>query len=238
METIAMSKLRISIITLLVIIAGFITLLLTALLVNTPVTNKNVAQIGAITVQPTVVPSIGVSPLEQDIANLALNYTKKKYTAKGTPQVLYSRTAKIADLPKLGFEPHPGTHPDHTFLVVILKGEFDMSNMPGLPPKEEASTWWQASYLGYVYNPDSKQVGPMMVAGSKTGGIFRQALNDPTLPDENPNKSPQNGITVQIGSAPTADWRTPTAAPGTFAPTTVPANLRATPTITTQAKSN
>jgi hypothetical protein len=64
-------------------------------------------------------------------------------------------------------------------MLVIVKGDFDMTSLAGPVPIE---TSLRAHYVIYVF--DLSLGVPITVTYSTNGGILRHALNDPSLPDD------------------------------------------------------
>jgi hypothetical protein len=69
-------------------------------------------------------------------------------------------------------------------MLVILKGDFDISNMPGAGNIPKSNWHWRVGYIAYVM--DLKAGLPTLTVSSPQGGLFRKALNNPNLPDDLP----------------------------------------------------
>lgn len=123
----------------------------------------------------------------EQIAQRAIEYTYLRFRVlSGTPVVLLSRPVLASELPSLGLGsvPYPDNNPP--LHLVILRGDFDVRGvLPGwdLPPAQS-----RVQYVGYVF--DLRAGVPTLYLTSYQGGLFKRALNDPSLPDE-PVASPR-----------------------------------------------
>lgn len=61
--------------------------------------------------------------------------------------------------------------------LVVFKGDFDLSGLPGSAPRAVESF----DYMAYIM--DLNAGVPTTIIGSPNGALFKQALNDPTLPE-------------------------------------------------------
>lgn len=127
-----------------------------------------------------------VNATSDEVAQAAKNYTVSNFkVVSGTPTVLLTRSVTKEDLPKLGLSTIAFGGEDPPLMLVALKGDFDVQNMPG-----GGSTPWRVGYIVYVF--DLKAGMPALISVSRLGGRFRTLLNDPTLPDEGlPTQSQQ-----------------------------------------------
>jgi hypothetical protein len=166
---------------------------------------------------------LGKTPAQ--IAAYAQTYVQNDARiVSGTPQVLLVRAINPDQGPALGIGciPNHVTIEDPPLVLVILKGNFEL-HLPGGRPTD-------VQYIGYVF--DVWAGGASVTRGSKNGGIFRAALNDPSLPPEyagppqicptpDPDSrwhygasAPVPGTYVKSWEAvPTHPWRTPTPGP-------------------------
>jgi hypothetical protein len=117
-----------------------------------------------------------------EVAQVALDYTKASgYVNSGTPQVALARSVNNDELLKLDLDTIPfSTIEQPPLVLVILKGDF-MVNMPRAVANNGPRP---AQYIGYVY--DLWAGLPTLTITAPHGGVFRKALNDPSLPDDNP----------------------------------------------------
>lgn len=100
---------------------------------------------------------------------LSIPITREKYTALG-----------------LGCLPDFGTIEEPPLTLVILKGNLQFFQSSILP-NDNATLHGPNAYAAYVF--DTWSARPVTLNGTLTGGSFRKALNDPTLPT-NENWSP------------------------------------------------
>jgi hypothetical protein len=159
-----------------------------------------------------------LSASPEEIGNAAIEYTRQNLNIiSGTPQVVLNRSVTIPELPNLGLAAmSTPANPPPTWLV-ILKGDFDVSNLPGgAGPMQQL----KATYIAYVF--DLRAGTPTLVQTSLTGGEFRKALNDPSLPDDY-KPVPQASKADQIPVTPTVSPLNPlpygVVAPGVATPT-------------------
>ncbi|MEA2574716.1 MAG: hypothetical protein QOH93_2014 [Chloroflexia bacterium] len=133
---------------------------------------------------------------------LSIPITREKYTALG-----------------LGCLPDFGTIEEPPLTLVILKGDLQFSRASILPNDSE-SLLAPGGYAAYVF--DMWAARPVALDGTLTGGSFRKALNDPTLPtNENwnpgvcPTPLPASKKTMHYGDV----------APGLTAPPPLPEDV-------------
>ncbi len=129
---------------------------------------------------PIFTPKPLTNATPDEVSSVAIAYTSSHYQVLTTPQVLLSRTTSKAEVTKLGLGDLTINTIEHPSLtLVILKGDFGYGSNPGLAdPATLASLRFK--YIGYVF--DQWRGVPTLAIASSDGGIFRQALNDPTLP--------------------------------------------------------
>ncbi len=120
---------------------------------------------------------VGASP--EQVGEFAQQYVEAQHgTTKSKSQVLLARPIEGDELPalELGCPLSFAAIETPPLMLVILKGEFKL-NTPGV-----AGTRTEANYLAYIF--DLWSARPVYLRASKTGGHFRKALNDTTLPLE------------------------------------------------------
>lgn len=98
--------------------------------------------------------------------------------AQGPSEVLLSRPVTYDEMPKLGLGclGNSSSIEEPPLVLVILKGDF-IWNLPG-----DSSPTGHFKYAVYVI--DLWAPGAIYITGSRTGGLVKKALNDPSLPDE------------------------------------------------------
>lgn len=136
-------------------------------------------------------PLVGAPP--EEVGQYAIAYTRARYRVRsGTPQARLVRPVRAGDLPALGL-PQIGIGEQTPLMLVILHGDFDLLGGPGMGGRPAPGTWHaQVEYLAYVF--DLRAGTPVLTQTSHRGGILRQALNDPSLPDDlPPGQVPQGG---------------------------------------------
>jgi hypothetical protein len=122
-----------------------------------------------------------VGASSQDIERAAIEYAQAAFQTANSFTLLQQRAITTKDLPRLGLDKLEFLHPDYQLTLVILKGEADLSKMPGaLVASQKASQ--KANYLGLVF--DTKTGVPSYVIASPSGNEFRFALNNMILPDD------------------------------------------------------
>ncbi len=141
------------------------------------------------------------SPEEVGQAAIAFAFEERRVIS-GTPQVLLARSVTLQEVGNLGLgQSSFGSSEQPPLMLVILKGDFNKEVsfggyqrselcllIKGRPSSCPAPKHYQ--YIGYVY--DLWASAPTIFMQSKDGSIFRQALNDPSLPtDETPLSTPQ-----------------------------------------------
>ncbi len=142
-------------------------------------------------------------------AAIAFAYEERRVLS-GTPQVLLARPITLEELGNLGLGWSSfGSIEQPPLMLVILKGDFSKAisfggfqrSEPCLLIKDQPSSCPEPEhyhYIGYVY--DLWAGMPTIYMQSKSGGIFKQALNDPSLPYEAPLSTPENRHTLPSGS--------------------------------------
>jgi len=147
----------------------------------------------ALRVLATPVSLVNKSP--EEIAQKAVEFARQHGTIRsGEPQVLLTRPVTLDQLTALGLGKHESeTIEQPPLVMVILKGDFSPFPKPGAgesaspsqPPSQADAN--RITYVAYVYNLWGGT--PTIIQESTDGGVFKKALNDPTLPDV-PSLSP------------------------------------------------
>ena len=153
----------------------------------------------------------------QQVAQVALDYTNASgYVQNGTPQILLARSIQNAELPQLDRDSVPvSTIEAPPLVLVILKGDFVVNTPRGIASDGPRP----AQYIGYVYDLWAGE--PTLMITAPHGGIFRKALHDPSLPDDNPAAPPQAHLgTPTLGNG-ALTHTAPTLHYGAVAPTAV-----------------
>ena len=127
----------------------------------------------------------GASP--EEIGHFAQEYAKAEGLVwNGTPTVLLSLPITRDQYRALGL----GCLPDFAAIeqpplaLVILKGDLEFSSSGLIQSQSRRAS---GAYVGYVF--DIWSARPVALDGSYTGGMFRRALKDPSLP-ANEDRSP------------------------------------------------
>jgi len=160
---------------------------------DAPVRNESVGAIAPATASPTEQPNA----LAQEAVDRLVQTGAVK---SGTPEVVFVRQVSPADMAELGFGDWAHEEGcDIPLTVVIIKGDFDLSNMYGV-----AEGPVPAIYYARIY--DTRIGAELASYGAEDGSMVKGALNDPSLPD--PSSAP-NGYGYPIPCDPT-----PIEAPG------------------------
>lgn len=118
--------------------------------------------------------------LPEEVEQVALDYTLARFKVlSGTPNVVVTRRATTNDLSSLGFPTDRYDSEDNPLMLIVLKGDFDVTNMG-----RRANSKWhkQVDYIVYLF--DLRAGVPTLTQTSAKGGILRNLLNDPSLPDD------------------------------------------------------
>ena len=158
-----------------------------------------------------------------EIGQAAIAYVQSDFQIRsGTPTILLSKLVMEDELPALGLGRvgfAASVHPP--LALVILKGDFGQGHILGA----NNSTTDRYTYIGYIF--DLWAGTPTETIPSYDGGIFRQALGDPTLPivPTIPAGPPQptSAISIPYGGV------APTVALGHALPAPTPVGLPAAP---------
>lgn len=122
-------------------------------------------------------PLVGASM--DEIEKYAIEWAKAELRVTGEPAVVLVRDVRLDELPELGLT-RIGGDPDRSYVLVVLKGDFDLyRTLPGTD--KDPSKWHsRVGYIAYVFD---REVGmPTLMQVSPHGGEFRTLLGDPTLP--------------------------------------------------------
>jgi len=122
-------------------------------------------------------PLVGASM--DEVEKYAIGWAKAELRVTGEPTVVLVRDVKLDELPELGLT-RIGGDPERSYVLVVLKGDFDLyRTLPGFD--KDPSKWHsRVSYIAYVFD---RQAGmPTLMQASPYGGEFRTLLGDPTLP--------------------------------------------------------
>lgn len=126
-------------------------------------------------------PIVSVTSTDEDIRRAALATVRNEFVIRsGTPKVLLVRRVNADDLPTLGLGSLDFAVVERPPLALaIIKGDFGPCSCPGLIPNDARSEM-RARYVGYIF--DLWYGGAFWMQTSGDGGVFRIALNDPSLP--------------------------------------------------------
>lgn len=114
----------------------------------------------------------------KEIAEYAVQTYAPMLGSEDHTEILLSRLITRKELPQLGLGclPENVSSEEPPYVLVILKGNFDMR---GIPMRVRSDK--QHSHVALVIDVWAAQ--PTTVIGSPNGGIFRIALNDLSLPE-------------------------------------------------------
>jgi hypothetical protein len=120
---------------------------------------------------------VGVS--EKEVGIYAIEWTQKHYrVVSGIPKALLARSVTSRDLPALGLGTINTMAEEPPFMLVILQGDFDMSNMWAYRNNPPGGS--RVSYVAYLF--DLWAGVPSNTIASPTVDTFRLALSNPPLP--------------------------------------------------------
>ncbi len=126
----------------------------------------------------------GKSP--DEIAQYAVQHFAPSFLGpRGTTEIVLARPITREEMPVLGLGclPENGSSEEPPYVLVILRGDFTLSGMPG--GRSRIANTPGSRYAGFVI--DVWAAGPTAIIPSASGGEFRTLLNDPTLPIVNRN---------------------------------------------------
>ncbi len=72
-----------------------------------------------------------LSASDQEIIDAALEWTRISFDVSGTPKVVLVRSVTVDDLSKLGLPEAAGVNSGKSLKLVVLKGDFDLTNLRG-----------------------------------------------------------------------------------------------------------
>jgi hypothetical protein len=121
---------------------------------------------------------------DQSKAQYALDFVQANYTNGVTPKIRFAQTLTPAQMYDLGLRQPGGPYVEKEtpMYTVILQGEFGMAQ-PGGQPLPAAQKVAGESYSFLQLSFDDTVGAPAVLAASPDGSVFKQALNDPSLPD-------------------------------------------------------
>jgi len=121
-----------------------------------------------------------ISASEQEIKQTAVNYTLahscQYKIISGTPEAIFVRPIKAAEIPATGFGEFDFQGKEPPMSLVVVKGHFDISGSASTSHPRRST-----KYTAYIF--DLQAGTPIFSATGLSGNYFRNALNDPTLPD-------------------------------------------------------
>lgn len=122
-------------------------------------------------------PLVGVSM--DEVEKYAIEWAKAELRVTGEPIVVLARDVRLDELPELDLTAGGGD-PERSYVLVVLKGEFDLyRTLPGFD--KDPSKWHsRVDYIAYVFDREAGM--PTLMQASPYGGEFRTLLGDPTLP--------------------------------------------------------
>jgi hypothetical protein len=125
------------------------------------------------------------SASEKEIRQAAVNYTLANScqfkVLTGTPEAIFARPIKVAEIPSTGFGEFDFGGKEPPLMLVVVKGNFDISGsisrgfQTSNPPRS-------TKYTAYIF--DLQTGTPIFSATGLTGKYFRNALGDSTIPDD------------------------------------------------------
>jgi hypothetical protein len=136
----------------------------------------------------------------QDVKEAALKYTQTRFQVLSEQvTVPLARTVIKEDLPLSGLPEDDFGGEDPPLALVVLKGEFDVRN---LGRGAASDTPFNVKFIAYVF--DLKAGVPTLILASADGSMFRELLNDPSLPLPEVNQSgrPKEGVEPPVPVAP------------------------------------
>ncbi|WGV27651.1 hypothetical protein [Halotia branconii] len=127
------------------------------------------------------------SASEKEIRQAAVNYTLAHSCQfkilSGTPEAIFARPIKVAEIPATGFGEFDFIGKEPLMMLVVVKGNFDISSSGfGLPSFQTSNSPRLTKYTAYIF--DLKSGIPIFSATGLTGKYFRNALNDSKIPDD------------------------------------------------------
>jgi len=138
----------------------------------------------------------------KDIEDAALKYTHQRFLVlSDSVTIRFSRPVTKQELPLLGLPEIDFGGEDPPLALVVLMGEFDVRNLRSFYVKD---TPWYVKFIAYVF--DLKAGMPTLTMVSADGSMFRDLLNDPSLPTPRVDAiqigEPENGVELPVPIAP------------------------------------
>lgn len=114
-----------------------------------------------------------------EVERYAIEWAKAELRVAGEPTAILARDIRLDELPELGLT-RIGGAPERAYVLVVLKGDFDLyRTLPGFD--KDSSKWHsQVDYIAYVFDREAGM--PTLMQSSPYGGEFGALLGDPTLP--------------------------------------------------------
>lgn len=116
----------------------------------------------------------------QEVGQAAIDYTLAQFSVlSGTPKVVLAQPVTSAELSSLGLADINFVNREPPMALVIVKGNFDVSNLPGrVPPGVKRQN--KVKYIAYAFD---LRAGIPTLTTTALYGEIRQALKDDSLPD-------------------------------------------------------
>ncbi|MFS0513609.1 hypothetical protein ACEYW6_02645 [Nostoc sp. UIC 10607] len=125
------------------------------------------------------------SASEKEIRQAAVNYTLANSCRfkilSGTPEAIFARSIKAAEIPSTGFGEFEFMGKEPPLMLVVVKGNFDISGSTS-GSFQSSNPRRSTKYTAYIF--DLQAGTPIFSATGLAGKYFRNALNDSTLPDD------------------------------------------------------
>ncbi|MDF2387811.1 hypothetical protein JMG10_40590 [Nostoc ellipsosporum NOK] len=125
------------------------------------------------------------SASEKEIKQAAVNYTLanscRYKILSGTPEAIFARPIKAAEIPATGFGEFDFMGKEPPMMLVVVKGNFDISGS-GFLGFQTSNSPRSTKYTAYIF--DLQAGTPIFSATGLIGKYFRDALNDSTVPDD------------------------------------------------------
>jgi hypothetical protein len=120
------------------------------------------------------------------VSTSALEWTIADYRAvSGVPQVALARDLTLADLLSLGACPRRHTDPaDPRHALVVVRGDLDLSNWPGIERRHPDPTDRRFRYLAYIVDTGLGTPRLIEQPASRNEGGFRTILAEPNMPGD------------------------------------------------------
>lgn len=176
---------------------------------------------------PTVRTRVGTSPAipvvsDNDLAWSALAEAQGMTREGGTPpELALARDFTATGLLGMG-TCSPVDADDPRYKLVVVRGDFDLADAPGMGKLSEEAARFQ--FLASIYDADEGNVAPAQMVTSRNGGSFRHILRNPNLPDDVPPGAPAGSTQADLSLQPDecAEPLNQEAGPEDAAPTAAP----------------